>query len=456
VPHFWNFRFLISDGGAANESCAFWATGREEARARIRHPVQTEIMRGAVAEQKTRRYAHITGWGKCVPDKILTNDDLARLVDTTDEWIVSHTGVRQRRVAASSKETTSTLAIAAAKEALQVAGIAPGQIGLIIVATSTADHIFPATACQVQDALGAENAGAFDLAAACSGFVYALTVGAQMIAGGAQDCVLVIGAETLSRITNWHDRDTCILFGDGAGAVILQGRDDPGGVLSAQLRADGSGGELLIIPAGGSRQPATLDTVATGQHYIHMNGREVFRFATRVMDKAARQVVAGAGLALDDVDLIIPHQANLRIIQSAARALELPLDKFFVNLDRYGNTSAASIPLALCEAVERGRLCAGDHVVLVGFGAGLTWAAALVQWDVPPPPPSAWRRTVDGLRYAVASARSQARRIRRRLEGKLFGNPTLTIDEGASAPPAMSKTTKPPQGPSPARVEIEK
>ncbi len=388
-----------------------------------------------MAERKSVRYAHIAGWGKYVPTKVITNEDLSRSVETSDEWIVSRTGIRERRVAASPKETTATMSFEAAKEALEVAGITPNDLGLIIIATVTPEYSFPATACVVQDMLGAEHAGAFDLSAGCSGFMYALAMGTQAIASGAQQHVLIIGAETLSRIVNWHDRETCVLFGDGAGAVVLQGSDEPGGVLSTLIRADGSGGELLIVPAGGSHQPTTLDTVAMGQHYAKMNGREVFRFATRVMDEAARKVVADAGLTLEDVDLFIPHQANLRIIQAAVRALKMPMDKFFVNLDRYGNTSAASIPIALCEAVDAGRLSPGDHLVMVGFGAGLTWAASVIQWGVPKPPVPAWRRTLDGLRYVAAGARSRARRLQRRLGAVLFGSPEpRTIGEGERRP----------------------
>jgi 3-oxoacyl-[acyl-carrier-protein] synthase-3 len=386
-----------------------------------------------LAERRTVRYAHIIGWGKHIPSKVITNDDLSRMVDTTDEWIVSRSGIRERHIVASSKETTASMSIAAAKEALKVAGVAPDELNLIIVATATPEYSFPATACLVQDALGAENAGAFDLSAGCSGFVYALAMGAQVISSGAQDCVLVIGAETLSRIVNWHDRETCVLFGDGAGAVVLRGSDEPGGVLSTLVRADGSGGDVLMLPAGGSHQPPTLDTVAAGLHYVRMNGREVFRFATRVMDKAARQVVAEAGLAMGDIALFIPHQANLRIIQAAARALDVPMEKFFINLDRYGNTSSASIPVALCEAVEAGRIQPGDHVAMVGFGAGLTWAGAVVRWGVPRSPAPAWRRTLDGLRYVAAGVRSRARRLQRSADAWLFGSPApKTIDEGGA------------------------
>jgi 3-oxoacyl-[acyl-carrier-protein] synthase-3 len=391
-----------------------------------------------LAERKAIRYAHVAGWGKYTPAKVITNEDLSRTVETSDEWIVSRTGIRERRIVASPKETTATMAFEAAKLALEAANITPNDVSLIIVATATPDYSFPATACVVQDMLGAENAGAFDLSAGCSGFIYALAMGAQAIASGAHDYVLIIGSETLSRIVNWRDRETCVLFGDGAGAFVLQGCDEPGGVLSTLVRSDGSGGELLILPAGGSRQPPTLDTVATGQHYLKMNGREVFRFAARVMDKATRQVVADAGLTLADIDLFIPHQANLRIIQAAARALGMPMDKFFVNLEKYGNTSAASIPIALCEAVDAGRLKPGDHIVMVGFGAGLTWAATVIQWGVPKPPAPAWRRTLEGLRYVAAGIRSRARRLQRRLSAAMFGSPTpRTIEEGAPQPEQM-------------------
>lgn len=375
-----------------------------------------------MGEQKAVRYAHVIGWGKYVPPKCLTNEDLSHMVETTDEAIVTLSGIRERHVVASPKETTATMSIAAARQALQVAGISPSALGLIIVATATPEYSFPSTACLVQDALGADNAGAFDLSAGCSGFIYGLSLASQVIASGAHDYILVIGAETLSRIVNWHDRKTCILFGDGAGAVILQGCREPGGVLSTLCRADGSGGDLLMLPAGGSHRPPCVETVAEGLHYIHMNGREVFRFATRVMDRATRQVVAQAGLALDDVQLIIPHQANLRIIQAAARSLDVPLERFFVNLDRYGNTSAASIPIALCEAVDAGRLKPGDHIAMVGFGAGLTWAGAVVRWGVPRPAQLAWRQRL-GLRLLWAGARSRLRRLQRRCAAWLFGSP---------------------------------
>jgi len=358
------------------------------------------------------RHAQIVGWGMYVPSEVLTNDDLASMVDTSDDWIRARTGILERRIAAP-KETTATMAIRAAQAALRVANANPARLDLIIVATATPDYSFPATACLVQDALGATRAGAFDLSAGCTGFVYALAVGSQMIISGAYDQVLVIGAETLSRIINWTDRNTCVLFGDGAGAVLLQASDVPGGVLSAVLGADGSGGGLLMLPAGGSRYPASAETVAQDMHYIHMNGPEVFRFATRVTAKAARQALAEANVNLEDISLFIPHQANSRIIQSAAKSLKLPPEKVFVNLDHYGNTSSASVPIALCEAIEQGRVKRGDHLVMVGFGAGLTWAAVVVRWGVPLPIPlpSRWRVVWRLVRYRWAAIRSYLRRL---------------------------------------------
>ena len=325
------------------------------------------------------RYAHITGWGMVVPEKILTNAELSQMVDTSDEWITTRTGISERHIAGA-HETSASLATEAAIKALQTANLRPDKVDLIIVATSSPEHVFPATACLVQDRIGAAQAGAFDLLAACSGFIFAVNLAAQSIRSGSIESALVIGAETLSRITNWRDRETCILFGDGAGAFVLQASEEPGGVLSGVLRSDGSGADLLSLPAGGSKHPATLATIHEGLHYIHMNGREVFRFATRVMAQATQEVVNAVNLTLDDIRLIIPHQANIRIIEAAARALEIPLERCMVNLDRYGNTSTASIPIATCEAIEQGRLEPGDKVVFVGFGGGLTWGAVLAQW----------------------------------------------------------------------------
>ncbi|GAB4581872.1 MAG: ketoacyl-ACP synthase III [Anaerolineales bacterium] len=363
------------------------------------------------------RYAHITGWGMAVPEKVLTNHEITQFVDTSDEWIQERTGIRERRIA-SPEETTGLLATQAALKAMEVANVRPTEVDMIIVATSSPEHLFPATACLVQDRIGATNCGAFDILAACSGFIYALDIAAQAIKSGSIKTALVIGAETLSRLVNWRDRTTCILFGDGAGAFVLQASDEPGGVLSSMLRSDGSGGDLLTIPAGGSYIPASPHSVGNGLHFIQMNGREVFRFATRVMAKATEQVVEAAGLKLEDIQLIVPHQANFRIIEAAARGLKLPLERFVINVERYGNTSTASIPIALCEAIEKGRIHRDNKIVIVGFGAGLTWGAATIHWTGPFPS----EKKVYQQRYQLlARARSVARRTLRRVEGWIYG-----------------------------------
>jgi 3-oxoacyl-[acyl-carrier-protein] synthase-3 len=359
--------------------------------------------------------AHVVGWGKSVPRRVLTNDDLSRMVDTSDEWIRTRTGIRERHLAEDG-ETTSGMAIQAARRALEVAELKPAQLDLIIVATVTPDHLFPATACLVQDALGATHAAAFDLSAGCSGFVYGLSVAAHLLSAGAYQTAVVVGAETLSRITDWTDRATCVLFGDGAGAVVLQAGENQGGVLAAVLGADGSGGDVLQLPAGGSRMPASHQTVAEGLHFLRMRGREIYRFAVRAIPAATRAVLEKAGLSLADLNLLIPHQANQRIIDAAARALDLPPEMVCSNLERYGNTSAASIPIALSEAAEAGRIHPGDLVVCVGFGAGLTWGATAIRWTHPHPAPAPrWRRFLRWLRYALAGLRSWARRLLRRL-----------------------------------------
>jgi 3-oxoacyl-[acyl-carrier-protein] synthase-3 len=278
--------------------------------------------------------------------------------------------------------------------------------------------LFPSTASLVQDNLGAVDCGAFDLLAACTGFIYALSIAADAIRSGGIDNAVVIGSETLSRLVNWNDRSTCILFGDGAGAFVLQGSEEPGGVLSSFLRSDGSGGDLLTIPAGGSSHPASSYTLDNDMHFIQMNGREVYRFATRVMARATNLVISKANLTIDDIALIVPHQANLRIIDAAARGLKLPLDRFMINVDRYGNTSTASIPIAVVEAFETGRIKNGDNLVMVGFGAGLTWGALAMQWSGP----ILTRQHIDPRRTQLrARMRSYYRRLGRRLEGMLFG-----------------------------------
>jgi 3-oxoacyl-[acyl-carrier-protein] synthase-3 len=317
-----------------------------------------------------------------VPEKVMSNDDLARIVETSDDWIVSHTGIKSRYIAGD-RETTLSLAVHAARDALLVAGIMPSQIDLVIVATVTPEYFFPSTASLVQDVIGAASAGAFDLSAGCSGFIYALSMAADAIRSGAAEHVLVIGAETLSRIVDWTDRNTCVLFGDGAGAAVVSACAERCGVMASVLGSDGSGGELLIIPGGGSRRPPTQEMITRGEQFLKMNGREVYRFASTVMPRATEAVVRKAGWRLNDLALVIPHQANLRIIDAAIKRLGLPADRFFVNIDRYGNTSSASIPIALCEALTAGRINAGDRIILVGFGAGLTWAALALEWGIP-------------------------------------------------------------------------
>jgi len=321
----------------------------------------------------------VIGTGKYVPEKILTNSDLEKMVDTNDEWIVSRTGIRERHIAAPD-QATSDLAYEAAVKALETAGMTGGDLDLIIVATITPDSSFPSTACILQDKLGAKGAAAFDLSAACSGFVYGLATATSFIQSGMYNNALVIGADTLSRITDYTDRNTCVLFGDGAGAVILGEVPEGRGFKSFDLGAEGAGGSLLKLEGGGSRLPASEETIANKQHYIYMNGREVFKFAVRVMGTATVDVLEKAGLDRTDVDLFVPHQANIRIIQSAMQRLELPEEKVVVNVDKYANTSAASIPLALVEAAEEGRMKEGDTVLMVGFGGGLTWGASVLVW----------------------------------------------------------------------------
>ena len=381
------------------------------------------------------RYAHIVGWGKYAPERVMTNDELATLVDTTDTWIRERTGIGQRHLAGP-KDTCASIATAAAIEALDVANITAAQIGLIIVGTSTPDFAFPSTACLVQDALGADTAGAFDLSAACSGFVYGLSMAADAIKAGSIDYALVIGSDIMSRLLDWKDRNTCVLFGDGDGAVVLQASDQPGGLLTSLLRADGSGGDMLYV-RNNYRDKAVVSTphlstaltppAATGDGkvsdagYIFMNGREVFRFGSRILAGATREIAARAGWELGDIDLIIPHQANNRIIESAAKSLALPLEKMFINIEHYANTSAATIPIAICDAVNNGRLRPNDKVVLVGFGAGLTWAAAALQWGTPRVL-SRTNRTLNRVRLGLANVRSRARRVFRRLEDSLSSN----------------------------------
>lgn len=363
------------------------------------------------------RFAHIVGWGCYLPERVLTNFEISQMVDTTDEWIFQRTGIRQRHIAASD-ETTATLAFEAAARALAVAGMSPSQVDLIIVATSTPEFMFPSTASLVQDYLGAKKAGAFDLSAACSGFVYALNMATQAIATGSINSAVVIGAETMSRVLDWQDRGTCILFGDGAGAVVLKGSSVPGGVMAATLGSDGSGRDLLALPAVYHNHvpiPGVEFSSNGHNNTVGMDGRQVFRFATNIIASSVQEVLAKANLTLDDVALIVPHQANTRIVESAAKRLKVSMDKFYMNVERAGNTSSASIPIALCDVIREGRLQPNDNVVFVGFGGGLTWAATVLKWDVSPPEvsflDSEWKR----MRYILARSRSRLRRLQRRL-----------------------------------------
>lgn len=325
------------------------------------------------------RPAGILGIGSYAPERVLTNRDLEAIVETNDEWIVSRTGISERRIAAP-EETTADLAYHAAARALADAGLTGADLDLIVVATVTGDAPFPATASVLQERLGAKSAAAFNLSAACAGFIYALATGSQFIQTGVFRHVLVVGAETLSRVTNWRDRTTCVLFGDGAGAAVLGPVDEGQGFLSFDLGSDGSGAEQLAVDPGGWGHPLTTGSDEELTHSIRMNGGEVFKFAVRVLDDSTRRSLAQAGLSIADVDLLVPHQANVRIIDAAAKRLGLSEQSVFCNVQRYGNTSAASIPLALVEARDAGRINAGDTLVLVGFGAGLAWASCVLNW----------------------------------------------------------------------------
>lgn len=323
--------------------------------------------------------ASIAGWGTAVPDQRLTNADLERRVDTSNEWIIERTGIRERRVAAPD-ETTASLAIEAGAAAIKQAGVTPEDVDLLIVATATPEQPIPHTGAFVGEGLGL-RCGSFDLGAGCAGFVYELVTGAALMTAGHMDHVLVIGAETLSRIVDPADRGTCILFGDAAAAMLLEkSPDDAPGLLAWDLGCDGSAAGLLGIPAGGSRLPATPETIAEGLQFIKMQGQEVFRRAVRAVVDSARLTLDRAGLTADDVDWFVPHQANLRIIEAAASRLRIPMERTIVNIETYGNTSAASIPLAMTEAVEDGRIDDGDVLLLSGFGAGMTWGSAALRW----------------------------------------------------------------------------
>ena len=331
---------------------------------------------------KTRnqgRTVSIVGTGSYLPEKILTNADLEKMVDTTHEWIFTRTGISQRHIARHD-ETTSDMATVAAQRALESAGVAADEVDMIVVATVTPDMVFPNTGCFVQHRLGAKNAFCFDIEAACAGFIYGMEIGRRFVASGAVNTALIMGAEKLSDVTDWKDRTTCVLFGDGAGAVVLQAREDTRGIMATVMGSDGSLTGLLNIPAGGSRNPASAKTLEDRLHYIRMEGKEVFKHAVRCMSDACVKALNQAGLTMADVKLIVPHQANMRIIQAIADRLEAPPEKLCVNLSRVGNMSGASIPAALDEAVREGRLSKGDIALFVAFGGGFTWGATVMEW----------------------------------------------------------------------------
>ncbi len=321
----------------------------------------------------------ITGTGSFAPARILTNSDLERMVETSDEWITSRSGIKERRISENGIGS-SDLAFEASKIALQEAGLKPEQIDLILVGTVTPDYLLPSTACILQDKLKAKNAAVLDIVAACSGFIYGLSIASAFIAIGQYKNVLVIGVETLSKITNWEDRNTCVLFGDGAGAAVVSATTEDKGILGTYLSGDGSLANLLHIPVGGTKTPLTRENFDLKKHYICMQGNEVFKSAVRAMDSAAKHIIQQVGLTAQEVDLLIPHQANIRIIEALAKRLKVSMDKVYVNIERYGNTSAASVPIALDEARKRGVIKPGSNTVLVAFGAGFTWGSAVIKW----------------------------------------------------------------------------
>lgn len=324
--------------------------------------------------------AGILGTGFYVPEKIMTNADLEKIVETSDEWIVERTGIKERRIA-EDNQPMSDLALRAAKAALADAGVAAEDLDLIIVATLTSDRIIPSTACMIQNLLGAKHAAAFDLSAACSGFAYAASVAAQFIETGAYKKALVIGAETLSKYINWEDRNTCVLFGDGAGAAVLGQVEDGYGILSFDLGSDGSGGDAIQIPSSGSLMPVSKESIDKRLNLIHMDGRETFKFAVKAMGRTVETSLKKIDMPKEQIDWLVPHQANIRIIQSAAKRLSMPMEKVVVNIHKYGNMSAACIPIALAEAAAEKRFKKGDIVALSGFGAGLTWASCIMRWS---------------------------------------------------------------------------
>ena len=362
---------------------------------------------GRIAPVRPLRPVKITGLATYVPPRVLTNADLEKLVNTTDEWILQRTGIRERHIA-DPGVGTSDLAVIASQGAMAEAGITPDQVGFIVVGTTTPDTIFPSSACLLQTKIGANNAWGFDLGAACSGFTYSLTTAMQMVATGSCDHALAVGADVMSSIIDYTDRTTCVLFGDGAGAVVVEASNASVGVESVVLHSDGSKGELLMLPAGGTKIPASKETIEQGKHLITMQGGEVFKLAVKSMADAAEEAIRDAGVGLDDIALMIPHQANIRIIEGVAKRLHFPMERVFVNIQRYGNTSAASIPIAIAEAESQGRLRRGDKVLLVAFGGGFTWGASVLEWYGQHDgmrPPSPLERARDALEDVVDRVR---------------------------------------------------
>ena len=335
--------------------------------------------RSSPRSAKTQRTVSIIGTGSYLPEKVLSNADLSKIVDTSDEWITTRTGIKERRMAAQD-EHTSDMAAKASLKAMEQAGISADQIDFILVATATPDMLFPATACFVQKKIGATKAACLDISAACAGFLFGLEIAQQFITSHTYDIVLVIGAEKLTSITNWTDRNTCVLFGDGAGAAVLQHRGSAHGIISTHIGSDGNYSDILFMPGGGSRCPITRENADQNLATIHMTGKEVYKQAITAMLKASRKALEDAGLTIDDISCVIPHQANLRIIEAIADRLKIPLEKFFVNLDKYGNTSAAAVAIALDEANRSGRIKSGDYILMVVFGSGLTWASTVIEW----------------------------------------------------------------------------
>ena len=351
------------------------------------------------------RGATLVGTGMYVPERVLTNLELERMVDTSDEWILERTGIRERRIAAPT-QASSDLALIASQRALAMAGLEPRDLDHIILATTTPDRVLPSCGCTLQQKLGASRAAAYDVSAACTGFVYGLGLGHGLIGAGLADNVLLVGVETLSRIVDYSDRNTCVLFGDGAGAAVLRPCDPESGILSVTMRSDGALGEVLVVPAGGSSRPASDATVRAHEHFIQMQGKKLFPFAVRSMEESLLDSLAEAGVAASDLELLVPHQANLRIIEAVRERLGLPAGKMLVNIDRYGNTSSASIPMLLDEAVRAGRLKPGDLVAFSAFGGGATWGSSVVRWTMARVrPDSAWIQEAAG---ALAESRTSS------------------------------------------------